>query len=1022
MEKRLQFRNSVTGIIITYFLLAFLLTSCGGSSGDTNQDDPNADDPVQSDPVQDDPQPSDPDPDVPTSVPTKVSDIKTLATPDTPIAVFSEEGDGMVVWTVQSEGVWIYYSYYDKTSGEWGESQQLVPVMPDNYVIDLRLVSGRNGFALAWMGMDQQLHARLFDNKEWGSEYTLSGDQLGIIDYELKSNGTGFMFAWMEHDNPDYSDPRNYAIKAAVSYDGSEWDDTTIVDTSNDVEFNRLSLESNGTDYLVTWAERDAYLYGRIYAGNAWQITQELISPLDGFFRSIKVLVATNGQGYTLAWPSGTQNTRSILNRTYTVSDGWSEVKTIHSFLDDYTLELQEITSNGTGYCITVVSNNDDQLMYDYYAIIDSDGSGHWGNASLLKSFDWNNEIRQTALVSDGIGYATAWSYFAIGRDAVDYFASIFMDGVWHLKEDPIASIAISSYQQMQSKVPDGKTVALAGQNSEYVLAISQNSDGVDSVSGLIYDENGWGDPVAMETGIGNSLNPIVVDTEQSGISVIWHQLSDTSSSISTYYNQRRDGQWSGRELLAEGNYFQGSSHDTKLITNKNGQTLALWVQDRNGYRSLFANIHDGTNWGNPVVLSDSITDMQPQVASNTTGFAITWEESINQQINLMSVVFDADDWGVQISQNINQIKQSGLSIPNSLVSNGVDYILIYLERIDVDASENNLYAQYFNGSGWQEPEVLSGRAYNYSNYLQVETNGTTYSAVWLQDDDGVINIYASMFDGQSWADKQLIDADLEKIYFDSPATYFTAVSPDVPQLASNGSSYGVFWIDRGKIKSRFYLDAWSSAMVVGDIEQIAWKSGITPQVTSNGVEYAVAWTSENDSGSRVFVNRFDGTSWSGPVDISGTITHSVLFDMLDDSTLITAFGDEFSVIWGEYDMSNEVGNNSLLYSCVSKDESWSSKVLLNEPTANQIQFQLASDGTGMLVAWLGDGGTGKIDLFTKKYDGSTWSDLGVIDENELSKYDLSLLGTPNGYQAIWNSADPEGDPWVRIPWAMTRL
>lgn len=74
--------------------------------------------------------------------------------------------------------------------------------------------------------------------------------------------------------------------------------------------------------------------------------------------------------------------------------------------------------------------------------------------------------------------------------------------------------------------------------------------------------------------------------------------------------------------------------------------------------------------------------------------------------------------------------------------------------------------------------------------------------------------------------------------------------------------------------------------------------------------------------------------------------------------------------------------------------------------------LSVVSNGEGYAIAWHSSEISSQSAVFANIYDGNSWS--GATN--------LSLLGDVNGYQAIWTQAEQDGDPKVRIPWAMSGL
>ncbi|PVV09557.1 MAG: hypothetical protein B6D77_09885 [gamma proteobacterium symbiont of Ctena orbiculata] len=977
--------KSYIGLILSVSSILLLLTSCGGSGNSGEPGDSTNDTPSNGD--SDNVQIQDP------SV-LSVSNLRTAANPDIPISVFNDAGDGLAVWAVTSEGTWLYYSLYDCASDSWTSAQRLAEVAHDELYIAPKVVSNGVGFAVAW-NTDNRLYINLFNDGEWVTTQANPG-ATWFDSHELISNGRGYLLAWRQD-----SGARQW-VYTTLSEDGMTWGDTVIhSEAASDNAFS-IQVESDGTGYAVIWEESNTRILGNIHDGSAWLGTQELVNlPDSSIFRS---RIASNGTGYLLAWTRGGE---SIMNRIYTPSDGWglSEVLFPRDS-DDNSAHVNAIVSNGTGYC-ALITKYEEAGQWGLYAAIDSQGNGAWEDTSLLDiSRQWGTE--QWTLVSDGDGYAAAWGYFDANNDnIVQHTASVYQGTGWHTLSNPISIAPIVSEVLYRYRLHDQLDIEIAGLNGQYVLTSKQVIDDVDSITATRYDSNlGWLDTEILENGSGTAKDPKLSVNQDRGLSVIWHQIDDSGTAISTYRNRMDGEQWSGAELLHESTYLLGSSYTPQLVAADNGTTLALWSQHRNGYRALIANIRDGDAWAQPVVLSDSTTETTPRIASNGTGFAVTWEERSGEEYLLKGVTFERDGWSDSIVHDISVLQYSSKPIPMVLASNGRDYMLLHFDYPSQSNTTGNLIARHFDAIDWREPAMVAEGVYFATRYPKIATNGTTYLTAWLQQGD-TMDIYSSQYDGDVWGSGLLVASDLEIILNE-----YGMSRPDGPELASNGEGYGIFWFDRGNVIGSLYTESWSSPEDIGDINLQAWRGEETPYVASNGSGYAVAWRSDNETGSTLYANVYNATSWIGAEGFSASQNDT--FVLPDDGDLLEASGEKYALLWATPypEVSASVYDGS----------QWSTTTRLNRVLNETSQFQLASDGMGFLAAWIQDNGSGTHEIVSSSYDNNSWGEPVVVDDNQLSKFDLDLIGDSTGFQAVWTGAEQGGDPWVRIPWAKSGL
>lgn len=1045
MEVIMYFREVNLQSILIYFIIALLLQACGGSDHIAQQPDGN---PVTQN----------------RSI-LSISNVHTLASLDSPVTLYNDDGNGIAIWSVSglgryptyksSGGSWFYYSLYDNASESWSKAQRLTESVEDaDYGVFPKLVSNDKGFAALWRNPDGNLHASVFDGSEWTTTHGASNENTRIIHeqftistnsldrYKIVSTNAGYALAWKEFSAlyvsvfngsewtttqfddatvPTFemtSNGRGYIITwyrpqtrelyASISQDGGTPGKAVLLDQLSS-DKNYLEVISNGSGYLVLWEEADALLHGDIYDGSAWHAPEVLTNSSGSF-------AASNGKGYSVVWSKDS----TILSRTYTTASGWSQSAEIFTHsngnpANSNAAYITDFISNGSGYCALFTAY--DNPEWGSYAAVNTLGDENWETATLL-SQDANNFGRYITLASDGDSYAVAWSYYdgpiTVSGDYSDeytthYYASVFQNATWHTTNEAIN--VVNGYTPYE----------ITGHNGDYIITLKKTIDGVERLSSTLYDNNGgWKETETLEGDFSADSYPSITVNPTSGISVLWHQFNDSGTDISTFSNQWNGEQWLGQSLVSEANYLLGSSRYPQLINADNGQTLAVWTQYRSGHMALYANIRNNEDWSQPILLSDSLLPSKPpKIATNGTGFAVSWqEEQVDGLVLTKAIVFKGEEWDESLASRARVLAQGSLSTV-TLTSNGKDYMLLYATYGE---QNTHLVAHYFNGTDWLEPMIVAEDSYSPVTYPQITTNGETYLAAWFErsgDSYTDLDLVSSEFDGKAWSPDQRITSALD-------ASKMIERWSHCPQLATNGVDYAVFWIDDNKIKNSFFTDSWSSIQEIGDISfssGYGWGDLETLSVVSNGDGYAIAWhSSEIPSKSAVFANIYDGTSWSGARNLSMNDSPNVMFEMVNNSHLIKPSGKKYAILWG-HRVEEFSDYSDAVYAKVFNGSEWSATTQLNTDASNNTQFQLASDGMGgYLAAWLMDNGSGKLEILTKNFNGSEWENHEFVDENDFSKHDLNLLGGANGYQAIWTQTQPEGDSLVRFPWAASGL
>jgi hypothetical protein len=984
--------------------ITLLITACGGSNDNST---PETTDPP---PVENDNDDADPV-EFDSSI-LKVSNVSTMADPGKPTIVFNQAGDGISVWEVSSAGVWLYYALYDRASDRWSQPQQLAAIETDYWSYEVQVVSSDRGFAVAWEGRDYNLFVGLFHDGEWKISEISAHDNDSVGQFRLASNGAGYLITWTHQSNT--------GVYASLSHDAVNWSANNLLYQTDGSGYTVLDAAiSNGAGYLVSFFKSNQYqILTRLYDGTVWQDTEQLIDiPIDPSMTRL----SSNGQGYSLVWSDyGEQSTR-IWNRTYTATSGWGASRMIASYdsqLGDL-IYVWQFESDGKGYCVSVEHNH--RVIT---AIVDPLGNGNWGSSvEVFSTGSDEREIRKHSLVPGGDGYAVFLSEKAseagsLEKQTLHYHGRVYRDGNWSVDDStsiPVVVYDVYDSPYMNASIPiDG-----AGANGEYAVALIQQESGSDRLAAYQYSyDSAWTEMEQLENDPVVVNYPVVVANPASGVSVVWSQVDDSGESLSTYSNRLHEQQWSGRQMIYQGNDLLGSSFDTQLIAGANGETLAIWSQDRNGDRALMANIMLDGVWGEPSVLADRISQAPPVVAKSNHGYVAVWEEKHHEQsYSLKAISFDGENWSEP-----TLLHTSPNRISAAMASNGTDFQVVYMDVVYSPYSVNFL-ARLFDGHTWHESVTIAEGVYSESKYPQIASNGSTFRVVWMQGDLEDMNIYSSEFDGEIWGARQTVSAVQEQLV---DSWTFSRYYLNLPVIASNGNGYGVFWFDGTNVKASLYTDQWSEPELLGRVDVLNYYDE-GPIVTSNGSGYAVAWftQTEPDVGvdySALYANIYDGSSWRGAANLSGSVSTLLhLLDFDEAEKIVSVSGDRYGIVWGtRYD--NYMDFAGSVYARIFDRSGWSANRLLNRSWGEIDDYQLAGDGEGFLAAWRQLSVSGQFKLLTNQFDDDGWGVRNIVNESEYDKYDLNLIGGERGYQAIWTGAEPGGEPWVRIPWSTSAL
>jgi hypothetical protein len=560
----------------------------------------------------------------------------------------------------------------------------------------------------------------------------------------------------------------------------------------------------------------------------------------------------------------------------------------------------------------------------------------------------------------------------------------------------------------------------LVGLAGRFAIAWRQSISEESSIFARVFDVNNrWGNVTSLEHRPGEAYEPSMAVSPLSGITVAWNQLDPTGNDLTSYTNTHDGLSWTGEASLTLGNYYVGSSHYPQLLTNENGKTLAIWIQDRIGKNALYANIHQDGAWGTPTLLGDSITYVHQQIATDGYGFAVLWQAT-NDTIyygltySIYVKVYNGDGWNSTEALGESLFNRFTGVTPASIASNGDGYVVVYRTYKSLELLEE-IYARYYDGVVWRAPILLSDSEYDLFRFTKIVTNGRTYLSIWSQFDGKDVVVYSSEYDGSSWSTPLTTDIQSNG-YIDRSLINYR----DIPCLVSNGQNYLAVWLEGENVMGNFYSSSWGMPFQIGEDTLNAWHRPDTPHVTSNGIGYAVAWPAHNDVRELIKANIYDGNRWSGTTDIYQDDVYLVNFDMLGHTKQLASAGNNYAVLWGAYD--GTTSNIRDIYASVYDGIGWSSPHQLDDDSGTIAGFELADNGEDFLAAWLQDNGTGDYDVITNRNVDTVWHGPQILDVNKQSAFDLNLIGNWDGFRAIWTQPEPDGDRSIRFPWARLRF
>jgi Bacterial Ig-like domain len=290
---------------------------------------------------------------------------------------------------------------------------------------------------------------------------------------------------------------------------------------------------------------------------------------------------------------------------------------------------------------------------------------------------------------------------------------------------------------------------------------------------------------------------------------------------------------------------------------------------------------------------------------------------------------------------------------------------------------------------------------------LDTDSSKDAYSPSIAMDSSGNSIIAWNEFDGTSlnifvkkWNGSSW--TPLGTILDNDPSRY--AYNP-VIALDSSGNPI-VTWYEFDGTSSNIYAkklneSTWTSLGTVldNDVSKNASKPSIRIDSSDNPI---VTWSESDGTSGNIYVKKWNGSSWT----LLGTILDTDPSKNASNPSVAIDSGGNPIVTWNESD-----GSANNIFVKKWNGSSWTSlgAILDNEPTSNALVPSIAIDSSdNPIVTWSEFGGTSE-NIYVKKWNGSTWTSLGTILDIDPNKpaYEPAIAIDAGGNPIVtWSESD----------------
>ena len=620
----------------------------------------------------------------------------------------------------------------------------------------------------------------------------------------------------------------------------------------------------------------------------------------------------------------------------------------------------------GTEYGLAWEEDRDGNLEI-YFTRANASGVKAGGDIRVTNAA---GDSEAASLVWTGSEYGLAWHDDRDGNTEI-YFARLSADGT------KIGSDVRISDSPALSEYP-----SLVWTGSEYAVAWEDRRDGNREIYFARID--GDGNRIGTETRVtDHAFESYRPSLEWNGYryGIAWHDYRDGNYNI---YFARVD------ELgIKDGDDIQittdaGDSYDPTLVPTDTGWAVA-WHDNRVGnteiYMALLAPL--GGSLGDIRVTNDAASSNRPSLAWTGAEFGVTW---IDDRDATWEIFFTTVDGSGAPSGAELKLTDLGSSRYNpDLVWTGYGYAVSWYDNRDFNSEiyfARVACCDDVDGDGYSE---CAGDPNDADSAVHPEA---------LETCDG------SDEDGDGSVD-ELCDSECDdpEEWGDDIAVTSTGFSSSYPDLAWNGSGYGVAWDDHRSGDSEIYfalLD--SSGNQIGTEIQLSNSESNCghASIVWTGAEYGVAWSDFRNVDPEVYFAR---------VDRFGN-------RIGDEVRLIHGYSQTPSLVWtgNEYGLAWQDSRHAYPEIYFSRLDSAGNRIgpPVRVTTADAISAwpSLAWTGSQYAVAWH-DERDGNYEIYFARLDsagGKIGSDVRVTVALGASSHP-SLVWTGTGYGLAWSDA-----------------
>jgi hypothetical protein len=670
-----------------------------------------------------------------------------------PKAAMLPSGEMMVVW-YDYRNSWNYQVFgrcFDATGNPVGEDF-LVNEFTGKEAECPSVTACGDGFVVTWYdyrsGNDYDIYARRFDaaGSPIGGDFLVNDDASGYDQYypSVAANDSGFMITW-----EDIRSSTNWDIYAQL-YDASGLaigGNFLVNDDGGSYtqyQYGASNISASDSGFVVTWYDyRNGNwdIYAQRYGSTGSALGANfLVNDDGGSSTQYDPSVASSDSGFVVTWYDYRSGNANIYAQIFN-----AEGDTLGgNFLVNDDGESNEqyesrIAANDSGFMITWYDYRSGSYWDIYAQRYDQAGTALGGN--FIVNDTTSIYCYSPSVAANDSGFAVVWydtRYNPSGN--YDIFCQRYDAAGTALGANFMANNDTGTADQWDASVAMDKNG-----NSIVVWYDLRNDDGTwncENIYGQRYDPSGnpvggnflvndtttaidYGDYATAAFLPGGGFVVTWADWRNSWSSDIYAQLFDSSGTpVGGNFIVNDDGAGSRDQYCCD----MAASDSGFMIT---------WFDSRNGGWDIYAQRYDltGSPIGGNFMVNDGSNDQYvPKIASNGSGYVITWNDYRNGNSDIYAQIFDVN--GDTLGGNF-LVDDGGNSQYDPSLAMGDSGFVIAWYDYRYDGSYPDIYAQLFKlngdtiGGNFLVNDDPQGVVYHYYPSMAISPDGHNVVIAW---------------------------------------------------------------------------------------------------------------------------------------------------------------------------------------------------------------------------------------------------------------------------------------------------